>query len=243
MITQVDPRIISSLAFLGGASIIELVSSILIIRKDKSAWTNRIFALAFLSLSIALLVNTFYVLLEDPDLVTWLNTLSIFFAIFGAFLFFSGSLIIFYGPSRNLAMRIVIILGSVVIISIVAAFLTQRWTVIDPEAGVSQFIYWDLFFTLYSTLPIFLAVVPSLYIFIKLFRDLSDEDSSYRRPFLLLIVGMTGLLLSYPVLVLPHFLVFIVPNLPLMIFLGLIAGVGVIFSSILIFLGFFLRPS
>ncbi|MFW9995607.1 MAG: hypothetical protein ACFFD4_26450 [Candidatus Odinarchaeota archaeon] len=242
-ITQVDARILSSLLFLGGASVIELVSSILIIRKDHRAWPNRFFALAFFSLSIGLLVNTVYVMLDDPVLVTRLNSVSIFSAILGSFLLLSGTMVIQSGPSRELGNKIALILGAVVVISAIAAVLPGRWTEIDPVEGVSQFIYWNAIYTVYATLPVFLAVLPSLYIFIKLYRGLDEDERSYRRPFLLLITGTAGLLLSYPLLVLPHFLIFIVEDLRLMIMIGLIAGVGIVASSVVVFFGFFLRPS
>ena len=245
MIMEISSRQLVTVIGLGIAIVIELLCALLVFRRDPHFRGNQFTSAAYLSLSLALSFNTIYVFLIETSLIGILHRLADLFAIIGTIFIFLSAMFISEGSSSFKSHRM--ILPLIGIIAGLSLFLLPNNTSLIIYAGenqlpnTEQFIEWDLAFFGAAAIPIYLIVIGAFYYYYKVYRDIPKEIPM-KSALLFILIGTIVLGVSHFLLVVPHILLDVFPVTSLVL-IGNIGSIGVLFGSVIIFLGFRTRIS
>ncbi|MFX0185283.1 MAG: hypothetical protein ACFE95_19550 [Candidatus Hodarchaeota archaeon] len=240
---ELSTRQLASIAGLGAGVILELLCSILVIKRDINFRGNQFTALAYLNIAIGVFINVIYVFVLDPIIVGFLHKMTNFFVIIGTVFLFLAAMFIYGGnellKSYRMILPVIAVTAGVLLFTLPGVIVYTGETALP---GSEQFIEWDLPFFTAAALPIYVLVIGTFHYYYSVYKDIPPDMFPIKRAIGFILIGIVLLGVCHFLLVVPHVLLNVL-SIPTLSLIGNVGSVGVLVGSFIIFWGFRTRIS
>ncbi|UCG02689.1 MAG: hypothetical protein JSW11_01600 [Candidatus Heimdallarchaeota archaeon] len=224
------------------AAIFEIFCSFMVLKRDPHYQGNRFTSIAYLGLTIGLIISAMYVIITDRGLVEILQRFINLFNIITVILLFLSAMYISEGDESLRSYRMIIIVVDLffgLLLIVLPGVTVFPKDIAVPEG--EQLIEWSTPYFIGAIVPLYLTLCLTCYYYGKVWRDIPSE-SPIKRACFLIMIGTAILGLGHFLLVIPLVFRRAIDEIILLGFTS-IGSVGILISSLLIFLGYRTRIS
>ncbi|MFX0123110.1 MAG: hypothetical protein ACFFAE_05690 [Candidatus Hodarchaeota archaeon] len=224
------------------AAIFEIFCSIMVLKRDPYYQGNRFTSIAYLGLTMSLIISAMYVIITDKGIVELLQRFINLSNIITVILLFLSAMYISEGDESLQSNKIIIIIGDLILGLLL--LVLPGVTVFPKDIAVpegEQLIEWSTPYFLGAVVPLYFTLTVTCYYYGKVWRDIPSE-SPIKRACFLIMIGTAILGLAHFLLVIPLSFRRMIDEITSLGFTA-IGSVGVLVSSLLIFLGYRTRIS
>ncbi len=193
---EITPRIITLLIAFPIVIGIFTLLGILVIRKDRNYWGNRLYSLFFWIIAVGLTCNVSYVLSDNLLLIKTLNITTLECVNVGIIALLLGNLVIYKGEPAIIGTKKTTLFILTMLLTITAHVFTPDVITIPGEASV----IWTLPFGVFEIIFSQIIILSTLYISSIIYKELPQELRSKFKWFLIGLVSMDISLLSITLL-------------------------------------------
>ncbi len=227
-----------TIAGLGFAAIIGIICAVVIYKRDPHYHANRFTSLAYLCLAMAFIINVIYVLIINEEVVSFLHRLTNLFGITAvSFLFLSAMYLSEGDRSLNSYRMLIIVFNTLLGLGILFSPGITVFTGESALPGSEQYIKWDLIFFLLATMPMYITLLISSLYYLKIWREI-PSNNPVKISCSLIIIGTILLGFSHFLIVIPHMLSTLIPELNILVLIANIGSIGVLIGILLVFWGY-----
>ncbi|MFX0211389.1 MAG: hypothetical protein ACFFDT_35755 [Candidatus Hodarchaeota archaeon] len=224
------------------AAVFEIFCSIMVLKRDPHYQGNRFTSMAYLGLTISLVISAMYTIITDKGTVELLQRFINLFNLITALLLFLSAMYISegYESLRSYRMSIIvcdIFIGLLLLVLPGVTVYPKDLTVPKGE----QLIEWSTSYFFGAIIPLYFTLIVTCYYYGKVWKDIPSE-SPIKRACFLIMIGTAILGLGHFLLVIPLGFRHVLDEIASLGFTA-IGSVGVLVSSLLIFLGYRTRIS
>ncbi len=242
MITVFSSRQLIVVVAFSIAAIFEVFCSIRILKRDPHYQGNRFTSIAYLGLTMSLIISMMYVIITDKAIVELLQRFINLFNIIAAILLFMSAMYISEGAESLRSYRMSIIVGDLLfglLLLLIPGVTVFPKDITVPEG--EQLIEWSTLYFIGAIVPLYFTLLVTCYYYGKVWMDIPSE-SPIKRACFLIMLGTIILGLGHFLLVIPLSFRRMINEITSLSFTA-IGSVGVLVSSLLIFIGYRTRIS